>query len=63
LDKALEQVPYERVVVGGGGATLFADLVMEYFGESKVAIMGDRFAQAEGYRLFLEHREVLRNLA
>lgn len=63
LDKALEQVPYERVVVGGGGATLFADVMMEYFGESKVVIMEDRFAQAEGYRLFLEHREVLRNLA
>ncbi len=63
LDKALEQVPYERVVVGCGGATLFADVLMEYFGESKVAIMEDRFAQAEGYRLFLEHRDVLRELA
>jgi len=63
LDKALEQVPYERVVVGGGGATLFADVLMEYFGESKVVIMEDRFAQAEGYRLFLEHRDMLRELA
>lgn len=63
LDKALEQVPYERVVVGGGGAMLFAEVLMEYFGESKVAIMEDRFAQAEGYRLFLEHRNMLRELA
>lgn len=63
LTRALEQVPYERVVVGGGGVHLFADLLVDFFGESKVVVMADRFAQAEGYRLFLEHREVLKELA
>lgn len=63
LERALEQVPYERVVIGGGGVYLFADLLRNFFAESNVVILSDRFAQAEGYRLFLEHRNMLRELA
>jgi hypothetical protein len=60
--RTLEQIPYERVVAGGGGVHLFIDQLTEMFGDS-VVILRDRFAQAEGYRLFLEHRAALREQA
>ena len=62
IRRALEQIPYERVVAGGGGVNLFEEEVEEAFG-GQVTILRDRFAQAEGYRLFLEHRTLLRERA
>ncbi len=61
LRRMVEQVPYERVVVGGGGISLFRDFVRSLFG-TQVVILDDRFAQAEGYRLYLEHRHALEAL-
>lgn len=59
IQRALEQIPYERVVAGGGGVALFEEQIHETFGE-RVTVLPDRFAQAEGYRLFVEHRPLLR---
>ena len=62
IRRTLEQIPYERVVVGGGGVHLFGELLREFFGEGLV-MLEDRFARAEGYRLFLEHRSCFRSVA
>ncbi len=62
MRRALEQVPYERVVAGGGGIAVFEDYVGSEF-RGDVTFLRDRFAQAEGYRLFLEHRGLLREYA
>jgi len=56
--RMLEQIPYERVVAGGGGVHLFGPYIRELFGPETV-ILEERFAQAEGYRLYLEHRDRL----
>jgi hypothetical protein len=60
--RMLEQVPYERVVAGGGGVHLFGPYIRELFGPEAV-LLEDRFAQAEGYRLYLEHRDRLQRAA
>ncbi len=62
IRRTLEQIPYERVVAGGGGVHLFGELLREFFGDGLV-VLEDRFAQAEGYRLFLEHRSFFRSVA
>ena len=62
IRRTLEQIPYERVVAGGGGVHLFGELLRDFFGEGLV-VLEDRFAQAEGYRLFLEHRAFFRGVA
>lgn len=46
--RTLEQIPYERVVAGGGGVHLFGDLLRELFSDGMV-MLEDRFAQAEGH--------------
>lgn len=56
--RTLVGIPYERVVAGGGGVHIYRDQVTDLFGD-KVVVLPDRFAQAEGYRLFLEHRDLL----
>ncbi len=53
--RRLEQIPYERVVAGGGGVHLFGDLLRDLFGDGMV-MLEDRFVQAEADRLFLDHR-------
>lgn len=60
--RTLEQIPYERVVAGGGGVHLFGDLLRDLFGDGMVMLQ-DRFAQAEGYRLFLDHRSFFASVA
>lgn len=62
IRRTLEQIPYERVVAGGGGVHLFGELLREFFGEGLV-VLEDQYAQAEGYRLFLEHRSFFRSVA
>jgi hypothetical protein len=60
--RTLVGIPYERVVAGGGGVHVYWDQVRELF-EGKAVLLADRFAQAEGYRLFLEHREIVEDRA
>jgi hypothetical protein len=49
-------------VAGGGGVHLFSDLLRELFGQG-IVLLEDRFAQAEGYRLFLDHRSFFAGVA
>lgn len=58
VTRALAGVQYGRVVAGGGGVSLFAPLFKELV-KGDVTVLEDRFAQAEGYRLLLEHRKAL----
>jgi hypothetical protein len=60
ISRVLEGVPFERVVAGGGGVHVYGPLLREFF-QDNLVILEDRFAQAEGCRLFLEHYQTLKN--
>ncbi len=59
ISRVLEGVPFERVVAGGGGVHIYGPFLREVFGDNLV-MLEDRFAQADGCRLFLEHYQTLR---
>lgn len=58
ISRALTGVLYERVVAGGGGATLFHEQLVDTFGE-RLVLLPDRFGQAEGYAQCIRHRAAL----
>ena len=60
IRQALVGVHYAHVVAGGGGVHLFRDGLRELFDEQELIELDDRYAQAEGYKLLLEHRDTLR---
>ena len=60
ISRVLEGVPFERVVAGGGGVHVYGPFLREFF-QDNLVILEDRFAQAEGCRLFLEHYQTLKN--
>lgn len=59
ISRVLEGVPFERVVAGGGGVHVYGPFLREFFRDALI-LLEDRFAQAEGCRLFLEHSQTLR---
>ena len=59
IRRVLEGVPFERVVAGGGGVHIYGPFLREFFQENLI-ILEDRFAQADGCRLFLEHYQTLK---
>lgn len=46
----------------GSGVHLFGELLREFFGDGMV-VLEDHFAQAEGHRLFLDHRSFFTSVA
>ncbi len=59
IQRALVGLDYVRVIAGGGGVHLFANGLRELFRSEELILLEDRYAQAEGYRLFLAHQEML----
>ena len=60
ISRVLEGLPYERVVAGGGGVNIYGPFLKKYF-KGNLVILDDRFAQAEGCRLFLEYYPTLKS--
>jgi len=58
IQRALVGLDYVRVIAGGGGVHLFAQGLRELFRPEELILLEDRYAQAEGYRLFLAHQEL-----
>jgi len=61
MRRVLTGATYDRVVAGGGGVHLLEDELREFYG-GRVEVLGDRYAQAEGYLDCLESRKQLMEL-